>query len=339
MDKIIPMEKVFHVRCPNIDGEMRITKICTTLGNFLHKNDIIAMAENKDFILELRTTISGVLSKLHIAPGSVIFTGEMIADVNTTESFNEAENEPKKSEVTMSDIKDSLKVNDKEYPALSEALEHYLDPSFKEEAEVTNSYDQLEEILNGIDVEDKKGVFSSILKFFNKKYHKNVSDFSSVEEVDLTNILKSFKLFKENFAKKYNQKPMIEPFVIKSLNAAIFDDFHYVKNELNFVMIDDDGNVAKSNIKDISRKNFFELQSDIKKNNGVREDRNVLTLVSNHKSTVSFSQKKNTIIFNKISEFRNSAFLTFNMHEISNSSLMNNFLIYLENPGWIFFLL
>jgi len=334
------MEKVFHVRCPNIDGEMRITKICTVLGNYMHKNDIIAMAENKDFILELRTTVTGVLSKLHISPGSVIFTGEMIADINTTENFKEEDNAPPKNEINMADIKDSLQIRDSEYPALSEALEHYLEPNKTPQNEPSMiSCDPLEEILDELDSNDKKGVFSAILKFFNRKHNSNISDFSSVEEVDLMNILKSFRLFKENFSQKYKQKPMIEPFVIKSLNAALYDDFRYVKNELNFILIDQEGKVSKSHLKDISKKNFFELQTDIKKNNGLKDDSNILTLVSNQKSTAAFSQRKNTIIFNKISEQRNRALLTFNMQEISNSSLMNNFLIYLENPGWIFFLL
>ena len=63
--------------------------------------------------------------------------------------------------------------------------------------------------------------------------------------------MKTFELFKDNFYKKYKQYPTIEPFLLKSLNAAVFDDFQFkrvVKNLIqNAVSFSPDNSEIKIN--------------------------------------------------------------------------------------------
>lgn len=340
------MEKVFHVKCPNIEGEMRITKINASLGNFLRRNDIIATAENRDFILEIRTTISGVLSKIYVKEGTVIFTGELIADLNTTEDLKDDNAQDKinnlSDDISIDEIKNAIRAPyDTRYPNLASAMQKYTGDHERNftESEDTPQKDFVDEVLKDLNFDDKKKLFSGLLKIFNHKFTPTMNNLSSVEEVNLESLLKTLDLFRSNFQKKYRTPPMIEPFLIKSLNAAIYDDYKFKKDVLNFVLISDSGNVKKSLIKNISKRNFFELQNDINANKGFEEDRDILTIVSNQQSKISFASNKNTVIFNKIDLDAKTAFLTYNMQEISSSSLISNFLTYLENPGWIFFLL
>ena len=90
---------------------------------------------------------------------------------------------------------------------------------------------------------------------------------------------------------------------------------------------------------EINQKSIIELQNEINSNRGFSKDNDIMTIVSNQQTKISFASTPNTMIFNKVDYDRKTSFLTYNMQEISNSALINNFLTYLENPGWIFFLL
>ena len=230
-------------------SEATVVNLKKKVGDYVEQDEMILELESDKVTLEVNAHVAGVITKLRVKEDDSVTVGDVICDIDVTQS--RPEQQASHTETAVSSSTDSTKPAMQESPAVRRLVnENNVDtsnivPSGKNDrlikADVLNALENNHSEQTGKPVEKVRmsNLRRSIAKRL-KDSQNTAAILSTFNEVDMTNVMALRSEYKDIFLKKHETKLGFMSFFIKAtvqalkeipaINAEIEGDYVIYKN-------------------------------------------------------------------------------------------------------------